>query len=209
VKYEETKADTSKKVHSYTGAGSFEVEICEDWEQLQEAPRPSRPTRAKASLGGTFGGRQVQIQDRAPRTSGTTRPTDVDYVESIEFYSSDDVTCQQPLGRLEEGGLLHPPLHRRRQQQTEADRHHPARPTPSFSKPAPAPGRQGNDGLDQVVRRKRADVHAWVQFDKLDFKGGAIIKGVAFAESGPDAKAGKRPARSAGKFEAKVCSSAF
>jgi hypothetical protein len=50
--------------------------------------------------------------------------------------------------------------------------------------------------------------HAWVQFDKLELKGGGTVAGSVVAESGPDAKP-EEQGKLAGRFEAKVCASLF
>ncbi|GAC1352708.1 MAG: hypothetical protein NVS3B20_21500 [Polyangiales bacterium] len=204
VKFEETKADTSRKVHNYVGSGSFDVEICEDWNNFKKLPGLEADA-GETDLGGTFAGEKFKYKT-ALANVWHDKANDLDYVESIEFYPTDDVTCTSRWDAWKKlnyfvvrsiGGAS--------SKQKLTGTQQPA--DPSFSKPTAAPGGKGMMGATKWFGGAGGR-HAWVQFDKLAFNGGAVLKGTAFAESGPDAKPDEQ-GKIGGRFEAKVCASVF
>ncbi|MFI5300540.1 MAG: hypothetical protein ACHREM_20840 [Polyangiales bacterium] len=203
IKWIETKADTSKKTYAYSGAGNFDVEICSDWQNFKHLEgQPKDPP--EGDVEGEYGSEKFKYKT-ALANVWHDHNNDMDYIESIEFYPSDDVTCSNRWdqwkkvdyftvramgGSGSKGKILGKPQ--------PAD--------PSFSIPKEMTGGKGKMGMSHWFGG--GSHRAWVQFDKLEFKGGGAVTGTVYADSASDAKADES-GKIGGKFEAKVCSSAF
>jgi hypothetical protein len=202
IKYEETKQDTSKKTLAYAGAGSFDVEICDDTFSYMKKLVGLSDDAGEDDVAGEFAGDKFKGKT-ALATVWHDKANDEDYVQSIEFYTSDDVTCNSRWDAWKKESYFkidYPGGGSSKQKLTGT-------PQPidyaTFSKPAP-----GKTLGNSKSFGGSGGSHGWVQFDKLDFKGGGKITGKLVVESAPDAKP-EEAGKMKGKFEAKVCASGF
>jgi len=204
MKYEEIKADTSKKTWEYSGSGDFEVKICDDWNNFKKLPGLESDAES-GPVTGTFDDEKFTYKT-ALANVWHDKANNVDYVESIEYYPVDDVTCSNRWDQWKK----HPYFIIRsiggaNTAQKFTGTQQPA--DPSFSIPKSA---KGSSAAMPSLKwfGSGGGRRAWVKFDKLDLKGGGAVNGTVFASSGPDAKADEK-GKISGKFEAKVCASTF
>ncbi|MGZ3453234.1 MAG: hypothetical protein ACXVEF_26765 [Polyangiales bacterium] len=202
MKYEEVKQDTSKKMWEYSGAGSFEVKLCEDWNHFEKLPGLDGEA-SSGDVSGTFAGEKFSTKT-ALANVWHDKTNDVDYVESIEFYPTDDVTCSNRWEQYKKSSyFIVRSIGGANNTQKLTGTQQPA--DPSFSIPK---GKGSSATSNTKWFGSNGGRRAWVKFDKLDLKGGGVVSGSVLAANAPDAKPDEK-GKISGKFEAKVCASTY
>lgn len=202
-KYIEMKGD-DKKDWKYTADGDFELEVCDDpFGGYKRVKQPLAAEAPEGDVAGKFGGEAFKAKTALVivRKDSWLKK---EYIDSIEFYSADDIDCKNQwsdghksayfyvtdIGGVGEGNIF-------------KGTKQPAQPWYSAPK-----GKGSTPSLKSFGYS--GGRRAWVQLDNIDFKNGATIKGAVFAESAPDTSAKPEDmGKIGGTFTAKVCNSGW
>lgn len=183
--------------HTYKASGGFEGAICPDFNGFKTL-KGSPEDAGAAPFAGAFGGQKFAYKKALAIVFKDLQSRE-EYLESIELYDDDTVTCANrydkkngsryvsvtSIGGAGAGHALGGV------QSADA----------SFSTPGhDKAGEKKGSGKWHFFARRRA----WVKLDKYAFKGGEVLTGSVFAETTPDTKADEAGLMQ-GKFEAKIC----
>lgn len=198
-KYVETKGD-DKKDWVYTASGNFEITVCDDkWGDFKKAKDGLPESAPEGDVAGEFAGEKFKAKT-VLATVMKDFSTKKYYIDSINFYAAEDVTCQNHWtdGRKDPyfyvtdigGGGETTKFEGKAQ---------PAQPWFAIPKGKGQPSNLKSFGYNGGRR-------AWIELDSIDFEKGGKIKGKVVAKSAKDAKKDDT-GEIGGTFEAKVCNS--
>lgn len=199
VKFVKTKIDRTKQTYQSKGAGYFDVEICDDSEilkgltgQPQEVP--------EGDVAGTFAGEKFTFKTAIANVWHDSDNAQ-DYVDSIVFFPTGGVTCDNQWDQREKLNLfMIRSIGGAGRRQRFIGSAQPA--SASFSIPKPTV--DVNGATDSFRFFGGGAERAWVRFEKLEFRSGGSVVGAIYADSRPGAKP-EETGKIAGRFRAKVC----
>jgi hypothetical protein len=183
--------------HAYKASGGFEGVVCPDFNGFKTL-KGSPEDAGAAPFAGAFGSQKFAYKKALAIVFKDLQSRE-EYLESIELYDDDNVTCANRYDKKNNAryvsvtsiggaGAAHA---LGGTQAADA----------SFSTPGhEKPGEKKGGGKWHFFARRRA----WVRLDKYAFKGGEVLTGSVFAETTPDTKADEAGLMQ-GKFEAKIC----
>jgi hypothetical protein len=178
----------------YEAKGTFEAPICPDpsgFKTLIGTPEDA----GTEPFGGTFGGQKFTYKKALAIVFKDLRSSE-EYVESIQLYDDDSITCQN---RYDEDK-------KRKARYVSftsiggAGASHVLGGAQSADASFSSPGGKGAGAKWQFFARRRA----WVKLDKYAFKAGETLTGSLYAETTVDAKP-EEAGKMQGRFEAKIC----
>ncbi len=198
-KYVETKGD-DKKDWIYSAAGNFEIEVCEDkWGDFKKAKDGLPDSAPEGDVAGEFGGEKFKAKTilAVVMKDFSTKKY---YVDAIEFYSVEDVTCQNHWTEGRKAPYFYVTDIGGGGETTKFEgKPQPAQPWFAIPKGKGQPSNLKSFGYNGGRR-------AWVELDSIDFEKGGKIKGKVVAKSAKDSKKDDT-GEIGGTFEAKVCNS--
>jgi hypothetical protein len=191
---------TSKKDFKYSGHISFDAVICKDWNNFKYLA--SQPDSVEdGPVKGKYATNAFEYKS-ALATVIHDSDNDVDYIDQIDFYPTDKVTCAMKYDQRDKdkfflvrsiGGVgSKKPLNGAPQSGDAL-----------FSIPEIMPGSTSKKPMGSWKNFGGASRRAWIKFDKLSFGNGDKISGEVYADS-VEAKP-EQTGKIGGKFEATIC----
>ena len=191
---------SSKKEFKYSGHGSFDAVVCKDWNNFKYLT--AQPDSVDdGPVKGKYATNTFEYKS-ALATVIHDSDNDVDYIDEIDFFPTDKITCAMKYDQRDKdkyflvrsiGGVgSKNPIVGSAQ---SGD--------PSFSIPEIMPGSTSKKPMGSWKIFGGASRRAWIKFDKLSFGNGDKISGEVYADS-VEAKP-DQTGKIGGKFEATIC----
>jgi hypothetical protein len=199
VKFVKTKIDRTKQAYQSKGIGYFDVEICDDSQVLKGlSGQPEEVPEGEVT--GTFAGDKFGFKTAIANVWHDSDNAQ-DYVDSIVFFPTGSVTCENQWDQREKLDLfMIRSIGGAGRRQRFVGSPQPA--SALFSIPRSTVDVNGATGSFRFFGGGAE--RAWVRFEKLEFKSGGSVIGTVYADSRPGSKS-EETGKIGGRFKAKVC----